>query len=211
MMQRVALYGGSFNPIHVGHLISARAIAEHLGLDRVIFLPSARPPHKPASEALDSMHRAEMVKLAIEGEPGFEFSDYDLTRSGPTYTIDTVRHFSNLLGAQTTLYWIIGADSLPELGTWHRIHELLDSCTMITAMRPGIPVPDVQSLRSALGDERLARLLSGRVCTPAIEISSTDIRDRVRRGRSVRYSVPHSVLEYIHRHGLYRAPHSEPR
>ena len=137
MAERIALYGGSFNPIHSGHLIIARAVAEQLDLTRVILLPSKHPPHKQAEALLDAAHRAEMVRLAIPDEPLFEFSDFDLTRDGPSYTVETVAHFRKSLGAAVELFWIIGADSLAELSTWHRVCDLVDTCRIITAARPG--------------------------------------------------------------------------
>ncbi|MCP4245717.1 MAG: nicotinate-nucleotide adenylyltransferase [bacterium] len=205
MSQRLALFGGSFNPIHLGHLIIARSMAEQLGLDRVIFLPSATPPHKTASALLDPRHRSEMVRLAIEDEPRFEWSDYDLTRQGPSYTVDTVAHFREELGLDVLLHWIIGADSLTELTSWYRVRALVDSCRIVTAARPGWESIDFDALRTRLSEEHIASLRAGLVETPHIDISATDIRRRIRAGRSVRYLVPDGVLQYIIEHGLYRA------
>ena len=204
MAQRVGLYGGSFNPIHHGHLIVARAVAERLRLDRVILLPSARPPHKGDRKLLDAQHRAAMVKLAIEGEPLFEFSDFDLIRDGPSYTIDTVTHFGELLVAKVELHWIIGADSLAELTTWYRVPDLVNACRIITAARPGWDAIDWTPLRAVLSDAQVAALQAGILPTPPIDISSTDIRRRVREGRSIRYLVPESVRLYTERNALYR-------
>jgi len=212
MAQRVGLFGGSFNPIHNGHLIVARAVAERLKLDRVILLPSARPPHKGDRKLLDATYRAEMVRLAIEGEPLFECSDFDLTRNGPSYTIDTVMHFRESLGPQAELHWIIGADSLSELTTWHRVRDLVDACRILTAARPGWDAIDWTPLRAILSDAQVAALQAGVLPTPRIDISSTDIRRRVREGRSIRYLVPEPVWSYIDRYALYRerACRSEP-
>jgi len=204
MAQRVGLYGGSFNPIHNGHLIVARAVAERLELDRVILLPSARPPHKGDRKLLDAGHRAAMVEMAIEDETLFEFSDFDLTRAGPSYTIDTVAHFGKLLGPQVELHWIIGADSLAELTTWYRVSDLVDACRIVTAARPGWDAIDWTSLRAVLSDTQVAALQSGVLQTPRIDISSTDIRRRVREGRSIRYLVPDAVLLYIERNVPYQ-------
>lgn len=206
MPTRIGLYGGSFDPIHNGHLIVARAIAERLGLERVIFLPSATPPHKPEEELLDPAHRAEMVKLAIQDEPSFEFSDFDLTRSGPSYTIDTVMHFRRLLGRDADLHWIIGADSLPEIITWYRASALVDACHVITAARGGWEQIDWNEFRKALSESQIAGLEAGVLDTPVVEIASTDIRRRIREGRSIRYLVPETVRSYIAEHGLYRGP-----
>ena len=214
MAQRLGLYGGSFNPIHGGHLIVARAIAERLDLERLVFLPSARPPHKDGETLAAPAHRAEMVRLAIEGEPVFELSDFDLTREGPSYTIDTAAHFRELHGSDAALHWIIGADSLAELTTWHRVGALVDTCRIITAARPGRHCSessgtreriDWNQLRTALSEAQIAGLKADVLETPVIEISSTDVRKRIRQGKSIRYLVPDRVRTYIEEHGLYRS------
>lgn len=206
MGQRIALYGGCFDPIHHGHLIVARAVAERLDIGRVVLLPTADPPHKRAVSLTPAAHRAEMIRLAIRGEGLFELSDYDLTRPGPTYTLDTVRHFRTMLGAAAEMFWIIGADSLAELPTWHRVAELVDACRIVTACRPGWEAPDLSGLRKLLSGPQLARLTADIVETPRIDISATDIRRRVAAGWSIRYLVPDAVAAYIAQHGLYRAP-----
>ncbi len=204
MVKRIALFGGSFDPIHSGHLIIARAILERLDLSQVILLPSRCPPHKQNQALLDARHRADMVKLAIENEPPFAFSDFDLTRDGPSYTIDTVHYFRGQLGPDVELYWIIGADSLAELSMWRRIGELVDACRIITARRQGSTDIDWLQLAAALGEEQIDRVKAGTLDTPMIDISSTNIRQRVRDGKSIRYLVPDRVREYIEHHRLYR-------
>ena len=204
MADRIGLYGGSFDPVHIGHLIIARSVAEALELRRVIFLPSAHPPHKDATRLLDGSHRARMVKLAIDGEPLFAFSDYDLAHTGPTYTTDTVAHFKELLGTAVELHWIIGADSLAELGTWHRVGTLVDDCRIVTAARPGWERPDWSALGNALTDRQIERLRGDALETSPIDISATDIRRRVRNGQSIRYLVPEAVRTYIEKRRLYR-------
>jgi nicotinate-nucleotide adenylyltransferase len=210
-MSRVCLYGGSFNPIHCGHLIVARAVAEHLALQRVVLLPSLQPPHKGDRQLAGAAHRAEMVRLAISGEPLFELSDFDLARPGPSYTIETVQHFRAALGAGTELFWLIGGDSLNDLITWHRAGELVDACRIVTAHRPGWDAVNWQALRSVLTDAQVDRLQNDVVPAPRIEISSTEIRRRIGEGRSIRYLVPDPVLEYIHRTGVYQSAASDRR
>ena len=216
-MDKVGLFGGSFNPIHHGHLIAARAVAEWAGLTRVVFLPCRQPPHKHENDLLDGAHRGEMVKLAIadggSSKPAcqtalrsiFSFSDYDLTRQGPSFTIDTVRHFRAELGRDAELCWIIGADSLPELPTWCRARELVASCRIVTAARPGWEQIDFDALGAHFSAEQIDGLRANLVETPRIDISATDIRRRVREGRSIRYLVPEPVCEYIGQHRLYRS------
>ncbi|MCH8243885.1 MAG: nicotinate-nucleotide adenylyltransferase [Planctomycetes bacterium] len=202
-MDKVGLFGGSFNPIHHGHLIAARAVGEWAGLSRVVFLPCRQPPHKHENDLLDGAHRGEMVKLAIADEPLFSFSDYDLTRQGPSFTIDTVRHFRAELGRDAELCWIIGADSLRELPTWRCVTELVEECRIITAARPGWTTDVWDDLRQTFTDEQIARLRSGVVETPLIDISATDIRRRISSGRSVRYLMPEEVICYVRENNLY--------
>ena len=204
MIRKVGLYGGSFDPIHNGHLIIARAVAEGLGLERVVFLPSAKPPHKSSDTLASPADRTKMVRVAIEPESGFEFSDFDLTRVGPSYTIDTVVHFRKEFGADVALSWIIGADSLAELPAWHRVGELVDECQIVTAARPGSTRIEWDGLLSRLSHDQVTRLRAGLMETPLIDISSSDIRRRVRQGRSIRYLVPDPVHAHIAAESLYR-------
>ena len=145
-----------------------------------------------------------MVRLAITGEPLLEFSDYDRTRNGPSYTIDTIAHFHESLGRHVELNWIIGADSLAELTTWYRVSDLVDACRIITALRTGWDTIDWTRLRAILSDAQVTALQAGVLQTPRIDISSTDIRRRVCDGQSIRYLVPDAVLNYIETHALYR-------
>ncbi len=204
MAERIGLYGGSFDPIHVGHLIVTSAICERLDLRRMVFLPTASPPHKSQEGLADPAHRTQMVKLAIADEPRFEFSDFDLTRNGPSYTIDTVAHFREATGTGAELYWIIGADSLAELTTWHCASQLVEACRIITAARAGWEATSWDKLCTTLGETAVAKLRAGVLETPVIEISSTDIRRRIAQGKSIRYLVPDNVRTYIETQGLYR-------
>jgi len=204
MTTRVGLFGGSFNPIHHGHLIVARAMAEQMELDRVIMMPSARPPHKQADSLLDPAHRGEMVRRAIRNDPLFSVSDHDLVRAGPSYTIDTVTHFRSELGDQVELFWMIGQDSLAELLSWRRVRELVDLCRIITANRRGGPPIDWDILAQTFSHEQVESLRAGLLETPVIEISSTEIRGRIKRGQPIAHLVPHPVAEYVDQHRLYK-------
>jgi nicotinate-nucleotide adenylyltransferase len=145
-----------------------------------------------------------MVRLAIAGEQGFAFSEYDLTRDGPCYTIDTVAYFRGHIRKGVDLFWIIGGDSLAELPSWHKARELVDACRIVTAARPGVGGADWAALGTVFNDAQIQRLRDGVMNTPLMDISSTDIRCRVREGRSIRYLVPDSVREYINSRWLYR-------
>lgn len=200
---RIALFGGSFDPIHHGHLIIARAIAEHFGIDQVVLLPSRNPPHKPNVRLAHPDHRLAMVRLATAGDRLFACSDHDLTCAGPSYTAHTVAYFHQAHPADE-LFWIIGADSLCELHTWYQPTEIIRHCRIVTAARPGFAAGSLTELTEILPAEAVARIRSDVVETPRIEISATDIRRRVQAGLSVRYLVPDAVADFITANGLYR-------
>ncbi|MCK6457129.1 MAG: nicotinate-nucleotide adenylyltransferase [Phycisphaerae bacterium] len=204
MSTRIGLYGGSFNPIHFGHLISARSVAEQCGLDRVLLIPAAMPPHKNLPDLAPAADRLAMVRLAVEGDGQFDVSDVELRREGPSYTIDTIAALRADWGPSGEFVWIIGADSLPELATWSRAMQLVETVRIVAARRPGWAEPDLTALRRVLGDANVERLRKDVIPTPAIEISATDIRMRIAAGRSVRYLLPDRVIEYIEARGLYR-------
>ncbi len=209
MDARVGLFGGSFDPIHFGHLISARSLAEQLGLDRVILVPAAQPPHKQNRQITSGPHRLAMVELAVEGDPLFEVSDLELRRQGPSYTFDTVSEMRTRLGEHTSLFWFIGADSLPELPSWYRIAELVQAVQIVTATRPGWEPPPLARLEAVMPPGAAAALLCNCFQTPAIDISATDLRRRVANGLSIRYLTPESVRGYIRDHRLYLEPQRE--
>ena len=203
MVERVGLFGGTFNPIHNGHLKIASAVASQLDLGRVIVLPSGRPPHKSLDELIDARHRAEMVKLAIVSKPLFELSLFDLERDGPTFTIDTVHHFQAILGDATSLYWIIGADSLGELPTWRRVQELVRCCQIVSAARKGCEVIDWDDLAAVFDEIAIQSLRRGVLQTPVVEISSTQVRRRISQSLPIDDLVPADVAAYIAKNSLY--------
>lgn len=202
----IGLYGGSFNPIHFGHLISARSVAEQLGLSKIVLIPSASPPHKRAEDLAPAADRLEMARLAVAGDPLFEVDDLELRRTGPSYTFDTVTEYRARVGPNTRLCWLIGADSLPELATWSRIARLVEAVEIVTAARPGWRRSDdeLKALRAAIGDNAVGKLLRSCLVTPEIGISASEIRDRLRSGKCVRYLLPRAVAEYISDRRLYQ-------
>ncbi len=204
MTARLGLFGGTFDPIHFGHLIAARSVAEQLPLDRVLLIPSAAPPHKPPAALTAAPHRLEMVRRAVAADPLFEVSDIELRRAGPSYTIDTVSELRLRLGPDARLFWIVGADSLPELAGWSRVRQLVETVEIIVAARPGWDAPDLSALRAAVGDAAVETLLQRCLQTPRIEISASEIRTRLAAGRPVRYLLPDAVADYAIQHRLYR-------
>jgi nicotinate-nucleotide adenylyltransferase len=201
---KVLLFGGSFDPIHHGHLIVSRHVAERLGVRRVVLIPSGQPPHKLSRPLSPGSDRLRMCRLAVSGDPLFVVDDWELVQEGPSYTLNTVRHFASVLPEGTGLYWLIGMDSLLELGSWWRVGELVDECTIVTAGRPGWAADDLSGLLDVLTPAQVEKLRTNILMTPLVEISASDIRERVARGQSIRYLVPDGVASYIAERGLYR-------
>jgi nicotinate-nucleotide adenylyltransferase len=189
--------GGTFDPIHLGHLRAAESARESLGLDRVAFVPAHVPPHRPGpgSSPLD---RYAMVCLATAGHPGFVASDLELRRDGPSYTVDTL---TGLLAEQpgATIVLIVGSDTFPEMATWREPQRIFALCSLAVVPRPGAGLPAPAELVPELRAAPL-RIVPG----PGLPISATEVRRRVQEGFSVRYLVPDGVAEYIDKRGLYR-------
>lgn len=213
MAERIVIFGGTFDPVHVGHLVVARYVAERLEAPRVTLMPASRPPHKTVAGSASQEHRLAMLRLAVAGDPLFEVSTLELDRPGPSYTFDTLTQLRQLHGPAVELVWVVGMDMLRDLPGWYRSAEVVELARVVTAARP--PAPDdwpqrVERLRQRFGDARAAQLTSDVLDTPLIDISSTDIRRRVGAGHSIRYLTPPGVVEYIERQGLYRAGPWDP-
>jgi nicotinate-nucleotide adenylyltransferase len=211
MADELVLFGGTFDPVHHGHLIVARALAEQQGFERITFVPAACPPHKAAAGA-PAPDRLEMLRLAIAGEKLFDICELELSRTGPSYTIDTLRELRRGHGPGARLHWVIGQDTLEELPKWRRAEEVLAEADLIVVARPPwdqrlddvfaflsghFSPPEVQSLRESVTP------------TPLIDISSTEIRRRSAAGQSVRYLVPEAVCRYIEEHRLYQCANDQ--
>ncbi len=204
MQRNIGILGGSFNPIHMGHLILAQDALERFELDQVLFIPCATPPHKSAHVLADASHRLAMLENAIVGDPRFEVSRIELDRPGVSYTVDTVRQMREE-DPEIKIWFIIGADTLPELHTWKDIYELLDMCEFITFHRPGIQGTRLTLDGLGLDAPWPEHLLKQIMECHSIEISSSEIRARVAEAMSIRYLVPESVEMYIHEHSLYKS------
>ena len=202
MMKKIGLMGGTFDPVHHGHLLMAEAVREEYGLDKVLFIPAAQPPHKQGRKVAPAYVRLLMTEMAVCDNPYFEVSQIELQRRGPSYSVDTLRELQRLHGSAVQFYFITGADAINEVGTWHEAGELLHLCHFIAATRQGCAL-DLPRLRRDLGEAVVAERIHG-LATPELEISSTDIRERLRAGRSIRYLVPAAVEAYIYKEGLYQ-------
>jgi nicotinate-nucleotide adenylyltransferase len=206
MTGRVVLYGGTFDPVHYGHLIIARAVAEARGYDKVVLLPSASPPHK-ASACAGAADRLEMLRLAVAGDEMFDVCDLEISRPGKSYTFDTLAALREIHGPDVELHWIIGADMLADMPNWHRAAEVVDQARIVIALRPPWHEQIEQTLAdlaARLGAARTRKLADGIVRTPLIDISSSEIRRRIACGLPVRYFVCDAVADFIREKGLYR-------
>lgn len=198
---RIGVLGGTFDPVHNGHLIIAEEAQMKLGLEKVLFIPAGRPWFKDGEMVSDQGRRLEMLRLAVEGNSVFEIDTLELERQGNTYTIDTMEELRRRFGEDVELFFIIGIDALAELGRWKDPERLASICHFATMRRPGFTDLDLEAM------EREAPGVSGRVHVldnVQVDISSSDIRGRVEEGRSIRYLAPPAVRAYIEEHGLYR-------
>lgn len=202
---RLGVMGGTFDPVHYGHLVTAEEARVQFNLDRVLFVPNRFPPHKASKDVTDPEHRFRMTALAVAGNEWFAVSRIEIDRPGPSYTIDTITELRRQYET-SDLYYITGADAILQIirGEWERSAELLTLCQFIAASRPGFPI-DVHDLRRYNVSGRLLDNLHV-IEIPALAISSTDIRARVAAGRPIRYLLPDPVAAYIADHGLYRPP-----
>lgn len=208
MVTAIGVMGGTFDPIHFGHLRAAEEVLQGFGLERVIFVPSGRPPHKPVEEVTPPEHRYLMTLLATADNPRFEVSRTEIERAGPSYTLDSLREMRRAFSQETALYFITGLDAILEINKWQGYVELLELADFIAVTRPGYSVRAVSDLEKTLGQERFARIHTFPVTLLAI--SSRDIRKRIREGKSVRYLVPDPVLRYVEKERLYLDDHETP-
>ncbi|MCY1290921.1 putative nicotinate-nucleotide adenylyltransferase [compost metagenome] len=211
--RRIGLLGGTFDPVHIGHLRGALEVAELFRLDELRLIPSARPPHRDAPQ-VSAAQRLAMVEQAVAGVVPLRVDDRELKREKPSYTIDTLESLRGELAADDQLFLLLGWDAFCGLPTWHRWEELLLHCHLLVLQRPDADSEAPESLRDLLAARSVNDPLAiegvagqiGFVWQTPLAVSATQIRQLLAEGRSVRYLVPDSVFAYIHAHGLYRAP-----
>lgn len=187
---KIGILGGTFNPIHIGHLILAEEMREKLGLNKVIFVPAYLAPHKDNTETADPRYRLEMIRLSISPNRFFSVSDIEIKRKGSSYTIDTLKVFRKKF-SKADVYFITGSDLLNYLDEWKDLNQIIKLVRFVVATRPGYPLADIPSYIKTV-DIR------------AVDISAFEIRRNIRQGKSFRYLVPDPVFEYIHKHKLYK-------
>jgi len=200
---RVGLLGGSFDPVHYGHLLLAECCREQCRLEQVWFLPAAVPPHKKDHAPSAAQQRIEMLELAIAGHPAFSVCRYEVDRAGVNYTVDTLAHFHEE-DPQRELFFLMGADMLNDLPNWRRADRVCELAVMVGACRPGTGELDYAGLTGITSPQRIEVIRRHQVEMPEIGISSSEIRRRVAAGLSIRYQTPRAVEKYIETHGLYR-------
>ena len=196
----IGVLGGTFDPIHIGHLILAEEARARLNLAEVLFVPAGQPWLRVDSPISPAEHRVEMVRLAIADKPYFKLSTMEIERVGPSYTVDTIAELKAQLGAEDELFFILGWDNLAELSRWWQPSRLITMCRLVAVPRVGYPLPDLKALEAIIPG------LSQRVTLtdkPEIDISASAIRDRIARGLSIHHLVPEPVDEYIRQHKLY--------
>ena len=200
---RLGILGGTFDPIHLGHLAIAEGAREALGMEAVLFVPVGIPPHKPGSRIAPAAHRVAMVEAAISGNPAFRLSRVEVDRSGPSWAVDTVVLLAGAeraTGREPDLWWILSSEAFATIGTWREPLRLIEACRMAIVPRAGAPTPTAAWAEACLPGA------SGRVAVvdgPELGVSSSLIREKVAAGRSIRYLVPDAVAEYIAENRLY--------
>ena len=197
---RLGLLGGSFDPIHYGHLLLAEQCREQCALDEVWFVPTGNPPHKQASDLSPSADRVAMLELATAGIPAFKVDQVELEREGTTYTVDTLQLLYNRKPS-CEMFFLIGADSLDDLPNWRSVDRITELATIVAVNRGDRPLSETEARKNC--PDAVAKRVEF-VTMPGVDISSTDIRRRVQEGKSIRFLVPQAVSVYIDEHGLYR-------
>lgn len=203
--KKIILFGGTFDPVHLGHFAVAASAAEHIGAEKVIFVPAKRSPLKNFFPEASDDDRLAMIALAIAGNEKFRLDDCELRKPKPSYTLETVRHFQTYYGNEALIYWLIGADSICELSRWYGIIELIDECNLCVMFRAGFEPPDFAEFKALWGAARVEKLQRNIIRTPLIDISSTEIRKRLAAGRDVTDMLAPPVADYIRKHGLYQS------
>ncbi len=198
----IAIMGGTFDPIHYGHLVTAQAVKDKFGVEKVMFIPTGNPPHKAGKEVTESEKRYFMTVLATITNLSFEVSRIEIDRAGYTYTIDTIRELRKVFDEDTKIYFITGADAIDKILTWKDPEKLLKMCDFVAVTRPGYNKEELEE-----HIKNLEKILGGNIHfleVPYLDISSSDLRERVMENKSIKYMLPEEVENYIYKFGLYR-------
>ncbi|ERT58419.1 nicotinate-nucleotide adenylyltransferase [Megasphaera vaginalis (ex Srinivasan et al. 2021)] len=201
---RLGIMGGTFNPIHFGHLLIAEEARQQLHLDRILFIPSYATPNKDICGAT-AEERLAMVRLAVDSNPHFVVSDMEIRRKGPSYTVDTLRLLRTVYGKDSGLYFISGTDTIHDLPNWHKPEDVLRLCYFVGASRPD-GTEEIEPIITKYGDLG-CKIIP--LAVPELEISSTEVRRRLQAGLSVRYMIPDNVADFIYKNGVYQCVHKK--
>lgn len=199
--RRIGIMGGTFDPIHYGHLHIAECARYKFHLESVVFIPAGQPVHKHSKNLVDAVHRLEMTRLAVQSNPFFSVSDMEVKRCGPTYTVDTLEYLHNEKGSTAEIFFITGADAIIEILTWKDVARVFELCRFIAVTRPGYSLDKMNAVLDILGPD-----LRGKIHiheTSGIMVSSTEIRQTITNGEPIRYLLPDKVEQYIRAHHLY--------
>lgn len=199
--KKIGIMGGTFNPVHIGHLIIGESVRQEYNLEEVIYIPVGDPPHKPGEAIAEAKHRYNMLARAIEDNINFKLSDIEINRTGKTYTIDTIEELCGIYGEGTDFYFIIGGDTLLEIRGWKRATELFSKCSFIVYKRWGYSDDKIIEEAKDLKERYAAKIFFA--YGPIMDISSTQIRESIERGISIKYLVPDKVLNYIKENHIY--------
>lgn len=202
-MRRIGVFGGTFDPVHLGHLVLAEQCRDQAALDQVLFVPAARPPHKTDHELTPFERRVEMLSLAIAGNSAFRIDELEKNRGGPSYSVDTLTELHHG-EPDAALFFLLGSDCLPDLAYWRQPQRIIELATLVIWERPGWRLWSLEELRQSLKLSAAAPLRHLVARGPHVDIASRDLRARIATGRSIRYLVPRAVECYIETHRLYR-------
>lgn len=208
--KNIILFGGTFDPVHLGHTIVANAAIEYIDAGRIIFIPAKCSPLKGAMPRASDIDRLNMLSLAASGMKNTDVSNYEINKPAPSYTIDTVRYFRSIYDNEYMLYWLVGADSIDDLIYWRNIKELIDECNIAMMYRAEYEKPDFTRYQSIWGAERVEKLQRNIVPTPLVDISSTKVRNNIAAGCDVSQMLDSAVLNYIREHSLYKSESKNP-
>jgi len=202
--RKIALFGGTFDPVHLGHTTVAAEAAEQIGAEKIVFIPAKRSPLKGFLPKASDDDRLKMIALAIADNEKFDVSDCELKKPAPSYTLETVRRFEGEYGSEAGIYWLIGADSVDDLPYWYAIEELIDRCNVSTMHRAGCEPPDFGKFEGLWGLQRVEKLRQNVIQTSLVNISSSEIRNRLAAGADVSEMLHPAVADYILKRGLYQ-------
>lgn len=200
---RLGIFGGTFDPVHYGHLLLAETCRQQCRLNHVWFVPAAVPPHKQEEQLTEAARRVDMLRLAIAGHLSFAVADLEVKRGGVSYTVETLEEIQRTV-PDAELFLLMGGDSIRDLPTWRDPARICDLATPVVVQRRDAPEIDWSVLRKFVEPDRLAAMSQYKVDMPVIELSSTAIRDAIRAGKSIRFQTPRAVEQYIENHGLYQ-------